>query len=256
MARGYGPRPTILRPGRGPGPVRIGGFDFAPRAVPTVAALVMVALTFSLGRWQANRAGEKAGRQALLESRVAEAPLTLTGGVRSAEDLLFRRVHLEGRFVPAGQIFVDNRIHGGRAGFHVLTPLALKGDGPLVLVNRGWVARTAAYPAPPDVPVPAGEQSVEGLATIPSTRFVELSGDTVAGTVWQNLSIERYARQAGREVLPVVVLAATPAPGLAAVTEKPDAGIAKHREYSLTWFSLAATVAALWVGLNLRRARP
>ena len=43
---------------------------------------------------------------------------------------------------------------------------------------------------------------------------------------------------------------------IAAVVETPDAGIAKHREYSLTWFSLAATLAALWVGLNLKRARP
>jgi surfeit locus 1 family protein len=216
----------------------------------------MVALTVSLGRWQADRAEEKAGRQALLEARVAEAPVTLTGSVRSADDVLFRRVRVQGRFVPGGQVFVDNRIHGGRAGFHVMTPLALGGDGPLVLVNRGWIARTAAYPAAPDVPVPAGEQVVEGLATVPPARFLELSGDTIAGNVWQNLSIARYAERVGREVLPVVVLAAPPGPGLAAIVEKPDAGIAKHQEYSLTWFSLAATVAALWVGLNLKRACP
>ena len=126
----------------------------------------------------------------------------------------------------------------------------------VVLVNRGWVARTAAYPSPPEVPVPAGEQGVEGLATVPPRRFVELSADTVAGSVWQNLSIERYAAITGRDVLPVVVLAAVPAPGLAAVEERPDTGIAKHQEYALTWFSLAATMAALWVGLNLRRVAP
>ncbi len=236
--------------------MRIAGFVFAPRLVPTAAALVMFALTVSLGRWQAGRADEKAGRQALLEARVAEAPLRLTGSVRSAEDVLFRRVRVKGHFVPAGQVFVDNRIHGGRAGFHVMTPLALEGAGPLVLVNRGWVARSSSYPAAPDVPVPAGEQVIEGLATVPPARFVELSGDTVAGNVWQNLSIARYAARAGREVLPVVVLAAPPGPGLAAVVEKPDAGIAKHQEYSLTWFSLAATVVALWGGLNLKRVRP
>lgn len=236
--------------------MRIAGFVFAPRLVPTVAAVAMVALTVSLGRWQAGRADEKAGRQALLEARVAEAPLNLTGHVRSAEDVLFRRVRVKGRFVEGGQIFVDNRIHGGRAGFHVMTPLALGSDGPVVLVNRGWIARTASYPAAPDVPVPDGEQVVEGLATVPPARFVELSGDTVTGNVWQNLSMARYAGSAGREVLPVVVLAAPPAPGLVAVVEKPDAGIAKHQEYSLTWFSLAATVTALWVGLNLGRARP
>ncbi len=97
---------------------------------------------------------------------------------------------------------------------------------------------------------------VEGLATLPPARFLELSADTVTGNVWQNLSISRYAARAGREVLPVVILASAPAAGLTAVEETPDAGIAKHREYSLTWFSLAATVAALWVGLNLRKEKP
>jgi surfeit locus 1 family protein len=117
------------------------------------------------------------------------------------------------------------------------------------------VARSAAYPAPPEVPVPAGEVAVEGLATVPPARVLELSSDTVSGSVWQNLSVERYAAHVRREVVPVVVLAASPAPGLAAVVEKPDAGIAKHREYSLTWYSLAVTVAGLWAGLNLRRRR-
>ena len=233
--------------------MRIGALEFSPRAVPTVAAVAMVALTISLGRWQAGRAEEKAALQSLWEARALEAPLTLAGGVRSAQELAFRRVRLRGDFVAGGQIFIDNRIHGGRAGFHVLTPLALAGGGPAVLVNRGWIARTAAYPAPPEVPVPGGERSIEGLATVPSRRFVELSADTVAGSVWQNLSIERYAAHTGRDVLPVVVLARPPAPGLAAVEERPDSGIAKHQEYALTWFSLAATVAALWVGLNLRR---
>jgi surfeit locus 1 family protein len=236
--------------------VRIAGFVFAPRPVPTVAALAMVALTVWLGRWQSDRAEEKAGRQALLEARVAETPLRLTGPVRSADELLFRRVRVEGRFVPEGQIFVDNRIHGGRAGFHVVTPLAIGGGGALVLVNRGWIARSAAYPAPPEVPVPAGDRVVEGLATLPPGRVLELSADTVSGNVWQNLSLSRYAARAGREVLPVVILASATAAGLTAVEEKPDAGIDKHREYSLTWFSLAATVAALWLALNLRKETP
>lgn len=216
----------------------------------------MIALTISLGRWQASRAEEKTQRQALLDARVAGAPVRLTGMVRAADELLFRRVRVEGRYLPEGQIFVDNRIHGGRAGFHVMTPLAIGDGGALVLVNRGWVARSAAYPAPPEVPVPAGDQTVQGLATVPPARVLELSAETVSGTVWQNLSIERYASRAKRDVLPVEILASPPGAGLVAVEETPDAGIAKHREYSLTWFALAATVAALWVAVNLRKAAP
>ena len=236
--------------------MRIAGFDFAPRAIPTAAALVTVALTAWLGQWQAGRVQEKAGRQALLEERIAQAPLRLGGPPRTAEELVFRRVRVQGRFVPSGQIFIDNRVHGARAGFHVMTPLAIEGSDALVLVNRGWTARNAAYPQAPEVPVPAGEQVVEGLATLPPARFLELSADTVAGNVWQNLSIERYAAREAREVLPVVILASLPATGLVAVVERPDEGIAKHREYSLTWFSLALTVTALWIALNLHRARP
>lgn len=215
----------------------------------------MIALTVALGTWQTNRAREKQERQALLESRIDETPLVLTGSVASADALLYRRVRAAGRWMPEGQIFVDNQIVGGRAGFHVVTPLALEGERAALLVNRGWVARSADYPRAPKVVVPSGRVEVAGVASLPPRRVLELSPDTVAGNVWQNLSIERYAKQASVRVLPVVVLADPAAPGLTAVREKADAGVAKHREYALTWFALAATVLVLWIALNLRRAR-
>lgn len=232
------------------------GFSFSPRLVPTVAAAAMLALLLSLGRWQSDRVEEKTRLQALLEARMAERPLTLTGMAQSADDLRYRQIRVAGRYLASGQIFIDNRIHEGRAGFHVVTPLEIAGGKALILVNRGWVARTAAYPAPPEVPVPTGELVVEGLATEPPRRVLELSADTISGNVWQNLVITRYAEHSKRPVLPVVLVPGTAAPGLVTVTEKPDAGIDKHREYALTWYSLAVTVVALWIGLNLRRARP
>jgi surfeit locus 1 family protein len=219
-----------------------------------VAAFALIALTSWLGTWQDRRAAEKTERQALLEARVAAPAMALTDATGSAQDLLFRRLRAEGRYVPEGQIFVDNRIHGGRAGYHVVTPFRLSASGAVVLVNRGWVGRSAAYPEPPAVPAPQGDRTVTGLAILPPARFVELSADTVSGSVWQNLSIERYAKVAGAPLVPVVLLASPPGEGLAAVEERPDAGIAKHREYSLTWFSLAATAAVLWVALNLRKS--
>lgn len=221
----------------------------------TVAAALFVGLTLWLGNWQLERAGEKKARQALFEARLAEAPLRLTGAVPSPEPLLYRRVQAAGEWIGDKQIFVDNQILAGRAGFHVLTPLRLAGSGDAVLVNRGWVARTRDYPSPPPVEVPAGRVEVQGIATRPPARYLELSPRTVAGNVWQNLSIERFAAHSGLALLPVVILAETPAAGLVAMTETPDAGIAKHQEYALTWFSLAATALALWLALNASRTR-
>lgn len=215
--------------------------------------VLFVALVFSLGRWQLERAQQKQARQALLDRRVAEAPVQLTGMVPGAEPLLYRRVRASGHWIPERQIHVDNQVRGGRAGFHVITPLAIEGGREAVLVNRGWVARDADYPRAPRVPAPPGRVEVEGIAALPPARFLELAPRTVAGDVWQNLSLERYREATGLAVLPVVVLASEPAPGLAPVRERPDAGAAKHEEYAFTWFALGATAIALWLGLNLRK---
>jgi surfeit locus 1 family protein len=235
--------------------IRIGTFSFAPGLVTTAAAIAFIALTGWLGLWQVNRGDEKAARQALLEARMHEPPVKLTGAVSSADSLLYRRVRASGEWIAEGQVFIDNQIHEGQAGFFVVTPLRLEGSTAAVLVNRGWVGRGTTYPRPPEAALPKGRVEVSGLAALPPARFMELSGDIVDGNVWQNLSIERYRSRTGVAVLPVVVLQDASAPGLVAVRERPDAGVAKHREYALTWFSLAATALILWIVLNIRRVR-
>ena len=207
----------------------------------------------SLGRWQDRRAEEKAARQSIFEARTREAPLLLTGSSGPADALLYRRLRVSGRWVREGQIFLDNRIYQGRAGFHVITPLAIAGSDRVVLVNRGWVPRTAQYPAVPEVPAAGGDAEVTGLATLPPRRVLELSKETVSGSVWQNLSLERYAERMRMDVAPVLLLADVPAANAVAVVERPDAGIAKHQEYALTWYSLSATLAVLWLVFSVRR---
>lgn len=234
--------------------MRAGPFAFTPGLVPTLAAAGLVALTVSLGVWQKHRGDGKERLQALYEARMAQAPVRLAGPVGPGDALLFRRVAARGRWLARGQVYIDNQVHDGRAGFAVVTPLAVEGGKAVVLVNRGWIERTADYPRAPEVPVPEGTVEVEGLAALPP-RFLELSADVIQGTVFQNLAIDRYRAWSGLDVLPFVVLADAPAPGLAPLRERPDAGVAKHREYEFTWFLLAATAGALWLGLNLRRVR-
>src|SRR5258705_7377356 len=130
-----------------------------------------------------------------------EAPVLLTGSVESPEPLVYRHVRASGQWVAEGQIFIDNQVVEGRAGFQVVTPLRLDGRKEAVLVNRGWVARSADYPRAPSVAVPAGRVEVAGMATLPPRRVLELASTTIAGNVWQNLSIERYAAQTGTTVL-------------------------------------------------------
>ena len=229
--------------------------SFHPRPVTTLAAIALLALLVSLGAWQGRRAEEKRALQATWDARAAEASIVLTGAVRDPAPLLFRHVEARGEWLAAKQIFIDNRIHAGRAGFEVVTPLAIAGSGAVVLVDRGWIARDdAIYPRHPEVAVPRGDVRVAGVASRPPARVLELSSQTVSGDTWQNLSIERYAASSGLPLLPVVILADPPGEGLVAAQERPDAGIAKHVEYQLTWYALAATTIVLWLVLNTRRS--
>ena len=232
-------------------PLRVGAFEFVPGPLPTLGAVALIVLTVSLGNWQAARAREKTALQALYEQRLREPAVPLGARARG-EDLLFRHVRAVGEYVADAQIFIDNQIHDGRAGFAVVTPLRLA-SGDLVLVDRGWIGRDAHYPAAPAVPVPAGHVEVPGVAVLPPRRYLELGSATVTGNVWQNLSIERIGATRREPVLPFVVAADTAPASLAVVRERPDTGVERHVEYKLTWYSLAVTTLVLWLALNWRR---
>lgn len=232
----------------------VGSLRFRPRAVPTLAALAVALLTLYLGHWQQGRAAEKRALQTQFELRAGEPTVELSGASRDPA-LRYRKAVARGEWLIDRQIFVDNKVNDGIAGYHVITPLKLASGDTVVLVNRGWVPRGPRYPAPPEAPV-SGGALVAGLLTQPSSRFLELSSQAVQGNVWQNLTVARFREATGLDVLPFVLLADRAAPPLKAVVEHPDAGTDKHIEYMMTWYSLAATVLVLWIALNIERGAP
>ena len=227
---------------------------FAPGFWPTVATALLVFLTVFLARWQTDRGDEKQARQSLFESRMHEPAVELAAAP-AGEEVLYRHVRATGEYVAAGQIYIDNQVHEGRAGFEVVTPLKLA-SGAVVLVERGWIERDSRYPRAPEVPVPSGTVTVSGIAALPPRRYLELSGETITGDVWQNLSIEKYGARNGGKVLPFLLVADVAPPGLTAIRERPDTGIERHREYALTWYAFAATALGLWIALGFRARRP
>ena len=225
---------------------------FTPSLMPTIAAFLAVALTAYLGHWQQGRAaGKRATQQETGEKNIL-SPVRLDDRTRDAA-MRHRRAIAAGEWQAAGQIFIDNQVNRGIAGFHVITPLKITDTDTVVLVNRGWIARDATYPLPPSVKVNAGLVSVSGKLSVPSTRFLELSNQSVQGAVWQNLTIERYQKATHKNVLPFVLLAQDATAPLEIVNAPADAGADKHVEYMLTWYSLSATVIVLWLVLNTRR---
>lgn len=228
---------------------------FNPTLVPTLAALAAVVLTGYLGAWQQERAAGKRDLQREFDARTRQSQVMLDGLARDPA-MRFRQALAVGEWHAPGQIFVDNQVMHDVAGYHVITPLKLQGSNSYVLVNRGWIARGPTYPVPPAAEVPAGRVSVSGQLSLPSGRFLELSQQFVQGSVWQNLTIERYRNATHLDVLPFLLLDQEAQPPLEKITERPDARADKHVEYMLTWYSLAVTVIVLWVVLNAKRVAP
>ena len=231
----------------------ISGMRFRPTLLPTLVAAIFTALTLYLGYWQQGRAAEKELVQAEFDARGKQPAVILTEA-SLGQDMRYRRVIAAGTWHAMGEIFLDNKVNEGVAGYDVVTPLKLHGGNVYVLVNRGWIARGPAYPEPPVVPRLPESGSVTGILVQPTSRFFELSAESVQGQVWQNLTIARYRAATALDVLPYVLLADRVEPPLKQVVEQPSAGVDKHKEYMLTWYSLAATTTILWIVLNFRPA--
>ena len=236
--------------------LRMGTWQFAPTLWPTLAALFFFALTLGLGNWQSERADAKRALQARYDAAMEEAPVHVGSSLLDRESVLYRRVEVRGEYDHAHTILLDNRIYKGVAGYHVLTPFKIEGGSVAILVNRGWLATGRSRDQLPQIAAPQGRMTLEGLATDPQSRYVELANTPPQGRVWQNLDFARYAATFGLRLQPVLLLQTSPMnDGLQRDWPRPDYGVSMHVGYALQWYSLAATLGVLWLALNVKRHR-
>ena len=232
------------------------------RSLVLLAATVAgVALTARLGLWQLDRAAQKTALQQALGERGAQPALTTAELARdpaAAAGQHHRRAVVQGRWLDAHTVFLDNRQMNGRPGFFALTPLALA-DGSAVLVQRGWLPRDPAdrtrVQAPP---LPAGEASVAGrIAPGPSRLYEFASGET--GRIRQNLELDAFARETRLDLRPLTLVQEEGSPPLADGLQRqwpqPAANVAKHHGYAAQWFALSALILGLYVWFQLLRPR-
>lgn len=185
--------------------------------LPSIAALLLVALTVSLGNWQTRRAEEKIALQAERDQAAVRAPVVLDERALAAPDsLLGRRVIADGRFLERYSVFIDNRSYRGQAGFHVLTPFRLEGLPQTILVLRGWVPQDpAARDRLPALVTPVAQVRIEALAQRDLDQVLELMKAAPPGPedrLWQNASIAAMSRWSGLSLLPTVLRQTTEVP--------------------------------------------
>ena len=234
-------------------------------------ALLLAALGFAaLGRWQLERAGFN--RAIVAEFDSATTLPALEQPVAEAEPFRYRTMRLRGRYVPGSQVLLDNMTSHGVAGYQVLTPFRVSGEGSvdgagradgerLVLVNRGWL------PAPPDrshlpeVALPAAsEVVVSGRVDRLPRAALELEAPASAGsgplTVLSFPDFAAIEAVLGSQVFEFQLLLDTEAAQgfireWAPPTDRADRNIA----YAVQWFGLALLALVLAIGVTLKGRR-
>lgn len=236
-----------------------GRLRFQARLAPTLAAALLLPALIGMGLWQLDRADQKRALQAEYDRRQSEPPTLLRSVLEEPEALLYRPIRVRGRYEPAYQFLLDNRVHQGRAGYYVLTPLRIEDGAVRVLVNRGWVAGGPDRRQLPKIETPETEVEITGVATVPHGKEFRLGGAKPTGpgwqSLWQYLDLREYARSVPFPVQPAVLLLdpENPSGGFVRQWGRLDAGIQTHLGYALTWFSLAVALVAIYILVNVRR---
>jgi surfeit locus 1 family protein len=232
-------------------------------------ALLVFAVLIALGIWQIERKASKEALIAALTERVAAPPQTLPAAkdwttLNRASDE-YRRVKFTASFDNASEALVFAAATAFRPdvtnpGDWVFTPARLN-DGRLIVVNRGFVPDARRDPKSRPQGQIAGPIEIAGALRWPDERHWFTPSDDPARNLWFTRDPAGIAAAKGLDpkmVAPFYVEQEAPAPpgGLPQpgklVIVLPD----NHLQYALTWFGLAAVLAAVfgsWAATSGRR---
>lgn len=238
--------------------MRFGAFEFRPAFWPTVVTLLLLPAMTGLGIWQLERAGWKQTLVDAHEGRARLSPVALALSEIN-DELQYRRVFARGYYDMEHQLLLDNKTYQGHAGYQVLTPLRLADSDAVVLVNRGWVPMGASRAALPQIPGTRGEVLVDATIMLPPERFFRLAAVDEPNTDWpkvvQQLEMDELEKLLGVALEPLILLLDKDDEFGFIRDWKPVYGVTpdKHRAYAAQWFTLAAVLLMIYIGVNSKR---
>lgn len=225
-----------------------------PSWLPLVVGALLVAQFAGLGAWQISRGLEKRAEQAMFRDESGFAAWQDGMEVRP-----FQRLKATGSYDGSHQVLLENIIVNSRYGYYVITPLVGLDDEPVLLVNRGWIERTAEPLDTARLEVPGGRVTVHGRAGSLPRPGMKMGEAFRPGQDWPKAAVypstEEVAAALGTKVQPFVLLMDHEEDnGFFRHWVPTEFGPGKHFGYALQWFAMAAVLSGLLVW-NYRKKR-
>lgn len=231
----------------------------APRAIAVLLTLFGLAAFGALGFWQLDRAAQKERLFAAFADAGSQTPVTLDEARRTQNAVRYPLVQVRGVYDPAHTYVLDDQTHAGKVGSVAFAIFEPADGGKPLLVDRGFVARDEENRKAVIPPLPAGEQQLLALYTPPPGSGLRLGGNALPRqTSWPKQSIYLDVGEIGADLgrtLDAKILRLAPEQGSGFVREwRPDVfPPERHQAYAFTWFTLAAVVVGVFIGMHWRK---
>jgi surfeit locus 1 family protein len=230
--------------------------DAPPKLVTTrkktsVLGKIILALipftAFCLGSWQVQRLDWKTKLIAKFEDRLVRDPLPLPPRIDPAaiHEFDYRRVYATGMLQHDKEMLVGPRMHDGKDGFFVITPLARGKGASTILVNRGWISREKQFQRDRSSQgLPQGEVTIAGLLREPWKKNMFTPSNKPEEHKFYFPDVYQMAEVAGAEP---VWIEATMQPSFLESMNREENGIPigrpaevnlrnNHTQYIFTWY--------------------
>ena len=222
---------------------------------PPLAGLIFIAVFVSLALWQLDRAAEK---EALLELFEGDAPYSTVRDFGALNE--FDRIQIDGQFLNDRQVLIDNIVLNSRQGFYVITPFKPNANHPLLLVNRGWIQKTAPTGEVPPIGIDEDLRTIRGLVGhLP--RVGIRPGEAFEGEAnWPRVAVYpnlgEISAELGEPLLPLLLLMSPDEnDGFARRWQPNVSGPMTHYGYAFQWFAMTTAVVAILLWHLRKRGR-
>lgn len=223
--------------------------------VLTVLTALALAVLVSLGVWQVQRMAWKEGLLDAADAAAARPAAPLETVLAEGGDPEFRKVLVDCPGLATAPFVELRTIEDGTPGVRLIS--ACRAAGRTWLVDRGFVAETVSA-RPPVQPDNVSARVVAVARTAPPPAPMTPPAE---GRIFYGRDAAAMARALGVAggVAPWTLYAVTssnPEWGALKPSAPPAAFSNNHLGYALTWFGLAAALAAVYAALVWRRFRP